>query len=105
MFLKIRVTNFAVLKEFFTFATLLKAMLSLWGMNMVDIVQLVRASDCGSECRGFESHYPPSTRRNGADFICLPRFLFLIRKRGFIQGSIVKYGFYAFYVIHFMFLL
>ena len=26
MFLKIRVTNFAVLKEFFTFATLLKAM-------------------------------------------------------------------------------
>ena len=66
MFLKIRVTNFAVLKEFFTFATLLKAMLSLWGMNMVDIVQLVRASDCGSECRGF--------------FICLPRFLFLIRK-------------------------
>ena len=80
MFLKIRVTNFAVLKEFFTFATLLKAMLSLWGMNMVDIVQLVRASDCGSECHGFESHYPPSTSRNGVDFICLPRFLFLIRK-------------------------
>ncbi len=26
---------------------------------MVDVVQLVRASDCGSECRGFESHYPP----------------------------------------------
>ena len=24
--------------------------------NMVTIVQLVRASDCGSECRGFESH-------------------------------------------------
>ena len=24
--------------------------------NMVLIVQLVRASDCGSECRGFESH-------------------------------------------------
>ena len=27
--------------------------------NMVDVVQLVRASDCGSECRGFESHLPP----------------------------------------------
>ena len=27
--------------------------------NMVDVVQLVRASDCGSECRGFESHRPP----------------------------------------------
>ena len=24
--------------------------------DMVLIVQLVRASDCGSECRGFESH-------------------------------------------------
>ena len=27
--------------------------------NMVDIAQLVSASDCGSEGRGFESHYPP----------------------------------------------
>ena len=29
---------------------------------MVDVVQLVRASDCGSECRGFESHPPPSKK-------------------------------------------
>ena len=35
--------------------------------NMVDVVQLVRASDCGSECRGFESHLPP--RINPARFI------------------------------------
>jgi hypothetical protein len=28
-------------------------------LYMVSIVQLVRASDCGSECRGFESHYSP----------------------------------------------
>ena len=27
--------------------------------KMVAVVQLVRASDCGSECRGFESHLPP----------------------------------------------
>ena len=27
--------------------------------NMVTVVQLVRASDCGSECRGFESHQSP----------------------------------------------
>ena len=27
--------------------------------NMVPVVQLVRASDCGSECRGFESHRAP----------------------------------------------
>ena len=28
---------------------------------MVTVVQLVRASDCGSECRGFESHQSPSS--------------------------------------------
>ena len=27
---------------------------------MVPVVQLVRASDCGSECRGFESHLAPT---------------------------------------------
>ena len=32
---------------------------------MVDVVQLVRASDCGSECRGFESHPPPLQRISG----------------------------------------
>jgi hypothetical protein len=30
---------------------------------MVDVVQLVRASDCGSECRRFESGLPPPTIR------------------------------------------
>ena len=29
--------------------------------NKVDVVQLVRMSDCGSEGRGFESHLPPKT--------------------------------------------
>ena len=28
--------------------------------HMVPVVQLVRASDCGSECRGFESHRAPN---------------------------------------------
>lgn len=27
--------------------------------NTVDVAQSVRASDCGSEGRGFESHLPP----------------------------------------------
>ncbi len=27
--------------------------------NMVELAQLVRASDCGSEGRGFEPHIPP----------------------------------------------
>ena len=31
--------------------------------NMVPVVQLVRASDCGSECRGFESHRVPNSRK------------------------------------------
>ena len=30
---------------------------------MVDVVQLVRASDCGSECRGFEAHLPPHKKQ------------------------------------------
>ena len=30
---------------------------------MVDIAQLVSASDCGSEGRGFESHYPPHKKK------------------------------------------
>ena len=30
---------------------------------MVDIAQLVSASDCGSEGRGFESHYPPQKKK------------------------------------------
>ena len=39
---------------------------------MVDVVQLVRASDCGSECRGFESHLPPqSEQRKLLVFLCV----------------------------------
>ena len=32
-------------------------------LTMVPVVQLVRASDCGSECRGFESHRAPQERQ------------------------------------------
>ena len=43
---------------------------------MVTVVQLVRASDCGSECRGFESHQSPSSHpsqlRVVRDFFVLP---------------------------------
>ena len=31
-------------------------------VNMVDVAQLVSASDCGSEGRGFDSHHPPQKR-------------------------------------------
>ena len=35
---------------------------------MVGIVQLVRTSDCGSEGRGFDSHYSPFIKK--VRFIC-----------------------------------
>ena len=36
---------------------------------MVPIVQLVRASDCGSECRGFESHWAPKKEVERLPFV------------------------------------
>ncbi len=44
---------------------------------MVVVVQLVRASDCGSECRGFESHQPPQESRNNENCSC---YSFPLRK-------------------------
>ena len=49
--------------------------------NMVAVVQLVRASDCGSECRGFESLQSPKKKRNFSDDF--PLF--------FIIGTFIKY--------------
>ena len=40
----------------------------------MDVVQLVRASDCGSECRGFEPHPPPS--KKSLQTVGLQGFLF-----------------------------
>ena len=40
-------------------------------LHLVGVAQLVRASDCGSEGRGFESHHPPQTKRKPN-----PRFTF-----------------------------
>ncbi len=44
---------------------------------MVVVVQLVRASDCGSECRGFESHQPPKI---AGTMRIVPAILFPLRK-------------------------
>ena len=41
---------------------------------MVVIAQLVRASDCGSEGRGFEPHFPPLREANFYLEICLSSF-------------------------------
>ena len=53
---------------------------------MVTVVQLVRASDCGSECRGFESLQSPKKKRNFSDDF--PLFLLYIKLLGgLIQGQ------------------
>ena len=38
---------------------------------MVTVAQLVRASDCGSEGRGFESHFSPVRLSVKEAFFCL----------------------------------
>lgn len=50
-----RLSKVCVAKKVCTFAVLLQ--------DMVSIAQLVRASDCGSEGRGFDPHCSPQTRR------------------------------------------
>ena len=48
---------------------------------MVTVVQLVRASDCGSECRGFESHRSPKEipcNISLRGIFCLVLFVFLM---------------------------
>jgi hypothetical protein len=44
--------------------------------NTVVVAQLVRASDCGSEGRGFKSHLPPKN----TGLTIRPVFLFIVKK-------------------------
>ena len=56
--------------------------------NMVTVVQLVRASDCGSECRGFESLQSPKRKRNFSnDF---PLFFAIYQAFGRINPKICR---------------
>ena len=58
--------------------------------NMVTVVQLVRASDCGSECRGFESLQSPKRKRNFSnDF---PLFLLYIKLLGGLRINVTIWG-------------
>ena len=41
------------------------------GTEMVDVAQLVRATDCGSVGRGFETHLPPSILKESRLFVRL----------------------------------
>ena len=59
--------------------------------EMVGVAQLVRAPDCGSGCRGFESLYPPHTkRRKGRSFGSGPYTFLSIRIQGCSQ--VVRQG-------------
>ena len=49
--------NFCIPEKMTTFASQLRNQVAQ--IKMVDVVQLVRASDCGSECRRFEPDRPP----------------------------------------------
>ena len=56
--------NFALNKKCIKFARCLKRR----KLHTVDVAQLVRASDCGSEGRGFEPHLPPEKAFFGRPF-------------------------------------
>ena len=43
---------------------------------MVDVAQLVRVADCGSEGRGFESHLPPEQDKRSKEMSQSGIFLF-----------------------------
>ena len=49
---------------------------------MVAVVQLVRASDCGSECRRFESDQPPTKKKQKCFF-----FFYLVQHIQKQQGE------------------
>ena len=56
---------------------------------MVPVVQLVRASDCGSECRGFESHRAPNKETLQHE-ILQGFFVYDCHDYRFLTSSIVK---------------
>ena len=65
-------TNFAKREKYITFAIRSERTPDC----MVDVAQLVRVTDCGSEGRGFESHLPPSKVSEKETFFV---YLLLIR--------------------------
>ena len=54
---------------------------------MVDVAQLVRVADCGSEGRGFESHLPPEQYKRRKEMSQSGIFLFLYPWRKLVCGQ------------------
>ncbi len=55
--------------------------------NMVLVAQLVRASDCGSEGRGFKSHHAPENKK-----AFLMGGFFLLFFENFLANIIIEFG-------------
>lgn len=59
-------------REWFFSVVLLRETAKLYITYTVGIAQLVKASDCGPEDRGFDSHYPPHTTLKGIGVLPVP---------------------------------
>ena len=57
---------------------------------MVPVVQLVRASDCGSECRGFESHRAPKEEDLMVFLFLYPAYTLFLLEYNIIRYETLK---------------
>ena len=60
--------------------------LLLLSLKMVAIAQLVRASDCGSEGRGFEPHWLPKNKKPSVNRRFFIFILFTIHQKALLKG-------------------
>ena len=58
---------------------------------MVAVAQLVRASDCGSEGRGFESHLPPIAKSSRKSLFGLRLFFVSMISRQLRNGILKRH--------------
>ena len=58
---------------------------------MVELAQLVRASDCGSEGRGFEPHIPPQSRTSEIQESCF----FSLKTKNRTKGTVLFVRFWS----------
>ena len=61
--------------------------LLLLSFKTVAIAQLVRASDCGSEGRGFEPHWLPNTKKPSAYRRFFIFILYTIHQKALLKGT------------------
>ena len=57
---------------------------------MVDVAQLVRVTDCGSEGRGFESHLPPIEQARRCRAIDIFLFFLALRSKSICWSKVIR---------------